>query len=376
MDNKFSFQLLAVDKNARLGCIAMPRGEIRTPAFMPVGTAGTVKAMYMNQVKELGADIILGNTYHLMLRPGAERVARLGGLHEFIKWSGPILTDSGGFQVMSLSNLAKLSEHGVVFSSHIDGKRYEMTPERSIEIQSLLDSDILMQLDQCVKLPASYGDLENAMELSLRWAQRCSDAFGVQPNKAMFGIVQGGDNKQLRERSALALKAMNLKGYSIGGLAVGEPQQVMLDMIEIVNNILPCEKPRYLMGVGTPDDILKAVEKGVDMFDCVMPTRAGRHGLAFTRFGKVNLRNARHAEDPRPLDEESSCPASSDYSRAYLHHLIKCNESLGAMLLSWHNLSYYQQLMQDIRSAIGFGCYKDFMAKTIENWSKGDINML
>lgn len=376
MDNKFSFQLLATDRNARLGRIIMPRGEIRTPAFMPVGTVGTVKAMYMSQVKELGADIILGNTYHLMLRPGAERVARLGGLHKFIKWSGPILTDSGGFQVMSLSKLAKLNERGVVFSSHIDGKRYEMTPERCIEIQGLLDSDILMQLDQCVKLPASYTELEDAMELSLRWAQRSSDAFGTQVGKAMFGIVQGGDNEKLRERSALALKAMNLKGYSIGGLAVGEPQQVMLNMIELVNNVLPSEKPRYLMGVGTPEDILKAVEKGVDMFDCVMPTRAGRHGLAFTRFGKVNLRNARHAEDFRPLDEESSCPASAEYSRAYLHHLVKCNESLGAMLLTWHNLSYYQQLMQDIRAAIKLGDYENFMFKTIENWNKGDLPIL
>lgn len=376
MADDFSFKLLEQDNSARLGVVSMPRGEIRTPAFMPVGTAGTVKAMYMSQVREAGADIILGNTYHLMLRPGAERVAKLGGLHEFIKWQQPILTDSGGFQVMSLSKLARLSEHGVIFNSHIDGKRYDMSPERSIEIQTLLGSDIQMQLDQCVRLPATYKQLEEAMELSLRWAQRSKQAFGTQPGKAMFGIVQGGDNISLREKSALALKAMDLRGYSIGGLAVGEPQEIMLDMITVVNNILPSEKPRYLMGVGTPDDILKAVAKGIDMFDCVMPTRAGRHGLAFTRFGKVNLRNARHADDARPLEEQAECPASSQYSRAYLHHLVKCNEALGAMLLSWHNISYYQRLMQDIRVAIKNRNYETFMGLTIEDWNRGDIPLI
>lgn len=370
---KFSFNLLATDNGARLGKITMPRGEIRTPAFMPVGTAGTVKAMYLDQVKDLGADIILGNTYHLMLRPGAERVARLGGLHKFIGWDKPILTDSGGFQVMSLGNLTKLTEQSVIFHSHIDGKKYEMSPERSVEIQSLLDSDIQMQLDQCIKLPSSVNEIEKAMELSLRWAERSKQAFGTQEGKAIFGIVQGGDNINLREKSAMALRDMDFKGYSIGGLAVGEPQQTMLDMISLVNNILPSNKPRYLMGVGTPDDILKAVSKGVDMFDCVMPTRAGRHGLAFTRYGKINLRNARHAEDNRPLDEESLCPASSQYSRAYLHHLIKCNEALGAMLLTWNNLAYYQYLMQQIRESIFVNNFSNFMRNTIEQWNKGDI---
>ncbi|WP_188821245.1 tRNA guanosine(34) transglycosylase Tgt [Brucella endophytica] len=376
MTKDFQFKLLATDGAARRGEITMPRGTVRTPAFMPVGTGGTVKAMYMDQVRDLGADIILGNTYHLMLRPGAERVARLGGLHEFARWPGPILTDSGGFQVMSLAQLRKLNEHGVTFQSHIDGRAYEMTPERSIEIQGLLDSDIQMQLDECVALPASEKDIERAMELSLRWAERCKTAFGEQPGKAMFGIVQGGDNARLRERSATALKAMDLKGYSVGGLAVGEPQAVMLDMLDVVCPILPSEKPRYLMGVGTPDDILKSVARGIDMFDCVMPTRAGRHGLAFTRYGKINLRNARHAEDHRPLDEQSDCPATRDYSRAYLHHLIKSNEFLGAMLLTWNNLAYYQKLMQGCRDAIEAGRYADYVAETQAGWERGDIAAL
>lgn len=369
----FEFKVLATDGKARRGEITMPRGTIRTPAFMPVGTAGTVKAMYMDQVKDLGADIILGNTYHLMLRPGAERVARLGGLHEFGGWQGPILTDSGGFQVMSLAQLRKLTEQGVTFRSHIDGRAYEMSPERSIEIQGLLDSDIQMQLDECTALPASFNVMQKAMELSLRWAERCKVAFGDQPGKAMFGIVQGGDNVQLREQSAQALKDMDLKGYAVGGLAVGEPQQVMLDMLDVTCPILPHEKPRYLMGVGTPDDMLKSVARGIDMFDCVMPTRAGRHGLAFTRRGKVNLRNARHAEDHRPLDEMSACPASSQYSRAYLHHLVKSNEALGGMLLTWNNLHYYQYLMQGIRDAIEAGRFNDFFDETTAEWAKGDI---
>jgi queuine tRNA-ribosyltransferase len=369
----FEFKVLATDGKARRGEITMPRGTIRTPAFMPVGTAGTVKAMYMDQVKDLGADIILGNTYHLMLRPGAERVARLGGLHEFGGWQGPILTDSGGFQVMSLAQLRKLTEQGVTFRSHIDGRAYEMSPERSIEIQGLLDSDIQMQLDECTALPASFNVMQKAMELSLRWAERCKVAFGDQPGKAMFGIVQGGDNVQLREQSAQALKDMDLKGYAVGGLAVGEPQQVMLDMLDVTCPILPHEKPRYLMGVGTPDDMLKSVARGIDMFDCVMPTRAGRHGLAFTRRGKVNLRNARHAEDHRPLDEMSTCPASSQYSRAYLHHLVKSNEALGGMLLTWNNLHYYQYLMQGIRDAIEAGRFNDFFEETTAEWAKGDI---
>jgi queuine tRNA-ribosyltransferase len=373
MSENFEFKLTATDGRARRGEITMPRGTVRTPAFMPVGTGGTVKAMYMDQVRDLGADIILGNTYHLMLRPGAERVAKLGGLHEFARWQPPILTDSGGFQVMSLAQLRKLTESGVTFRSHIDGRAYEMTPERSIEIQGLLDSDIQMQLDECVALPSTPKDIQRAMELSLRWAERCKTAFGNQPGKAMFGIVQGGDVADLRIRSAQALKGMDLKGYAVGGLAVGEPQDVMLEMLDVTCPELPDDKPRYLMGVGTPDDILKSVARGIDMFDCVMPTRAGRHGLAFTRRGKVNLRNARHADDPRPLDEESSCPAARDYSRAYLHHLVKSGEALGAMLLTWNNLSYYQQLMQGIRGAIEASNFNGFTEETQVAWAQGDI---
>ena len=372
----FKFDLIKTDGKARRGVITMPRGEVRTPAFMPVGTAGTVKAMYLDQVRDLGADIILGNTYHLMLRPGAERVAKLGGLHEFTRWKYPILTDSGGFQVMSLAKLRKLDEKGVTFKSHVDGQSYELTPERSIEIQMLLDADIQMQLDECIRLPAERAEIERAMELSLRWAERSAIAFGDQPDRAMFGIVQGGDLPDLRIRSAEALVAMDLKGYSIGGLAVGEPQEVMLATLAETCPVLPVEKPRYLMGVGTPDDLLKCVGEGVDMFDCVMPTRAGRHGLAYTRHGKINLRNARHAEDHRPLDEQSSCPAARDYSRAYLHHLIRSNESLGGMLLSWNNLHYYQQLMQGMRDAIEVGKFADFGAETTERWVKGDIDRL
>jgi queuine tRNA-ribosyltransferase len=373
MNQTFSFSVLATDGNARRGEISMPRGTIRTPAFMPVGTGGTVKAMYMDQVRSVGSDIILGNTYHLMLRPGAERVARLGGLHEFARWPYPILTDSGGFQVMSLSKLRKLSEKGVTFRSHIDGAAYEMSPERSIEIQDLLDSDIQMQLDECTALPAKEKEIERAMELSLRWAERCKTAFGEQPGKAMFGIVQGGDNALLREKSAQALAMMDLKGYAVGGLAVGEPQAVMLEMLEITCPELPAQKPRYLMGVGTPGDILKSVARGIDMFDCVMPTRAGRHGLAYTRRGKVNLRNARHADDHRPLDEESDCPAARDYSRAYLHHLVRSQEALGAMLLTWNNLSYYQSLMGQIRDAISAGAFEERAAEIAEGWAKGDL---
>ncbi len=373
MTDIFSFSVLARDGSARRGEVSTPRGVIRTPAFMPVGTAGTVKAMYMNQVRALGADIILGNTYHLMLRPGAERVAELGGLHEFSRWPHPILTDSGGFQVMSLSNLRKISEGGVTFRSHIDGRQFELTPERSIEIQGLLGADIQMQLDECVALPAAPRDVEKAMELSLRWADRCKSAFGHQPGKAMFGIVQGGEDPLLRVASAKALAEMDLKGYAIGGLAVGEPQSVMLEMLEATLPELPQTKPRYLMGVGTPDDILRSVALGVDMFDCVMPTRAGRHGLAYTRRGKVNLRNARHASDPRPLDAESACPAARDYSRAYLHHLVRSGESLAGMLLTWNNLSYYQNLMQGMRDAISAGSFASHAQETRLAWSAGDI---
>ncbi|WP_062116538.1 tRNA guanosine(34) transglycosylase Tgt [Aureimonas sp. AU40] len=370
--NEFEFRLLATDGKARRGEITMPRGTIRTPAFMPVGTAGTVKAMYLDQVRELGSDIILGNTYHLMLRPGAERVARLGGLHEFARWPFPILTDSGGFQIMSLSSLRKMSEKGVTFRSHVDGSVHDLSPERSIEIQGLLDADIQMQLDECIRLPAERSEIERAMELSLRWAERSAVAFGNQPGKAMFGIVQGGDQPDLRIRSAERLAAMNLKGYAVGGLAVGEPQAVMLETLQETLPSLPTEKPRYLMGVGTPDDILQSVARGIDMFDCVMPTRAGRHGLAFTRDGRVNLKNARHAEDPRPLDDTSDCPATRDYSRAYLHHLVRADEALAGMLLTWNNLAYYQRLMAGMRLAIEEGRFDDFAAETTERWTRGE----
>ena len=370
---EFTFDVAARDGAARTGAISMPRGVIRTPAFMPVGTAATVKGMYPEEVRALGADVVLGNTYHLMLRPGAERVARLGGLHRFMNWPHPILTDSGGFQVMSLSQLRKLTEEGVTFRSHIDGSKHVLTPERSVEIQNLLGSDIVMQLDECVALPCEEKVAEKAMRLSLRWAERCKAAFGHHPGRALFGIVQGGDVPRLRVESARELAAMDLKGYAVGGLAVGEPQEVMLAMLEAVEPHLPQAKPRYLMGVGTPDDILESVARGVDMFDCVMPTRAGRHGLAFTRFGKVNLKNARHAEDHRPLDEASDCPASRDYSRAYLHHLFKANETLAAMLLTWNNLAYYQQLMAGIRGAIDERRFEDFRLATKAGWARGDI---
>ncbi len=372
----FIFSVDVTDGAARRGRVVTSRGTIRTPAYMPVGTAGTVKAMYMDQVRDLGADVILGNTYHLMLRPGAERVAKLGGLHDFARWPWPILTDSGGFQVMSLSQLRKLTEEGVTFKSHIDGASFDLTPERSVEIQGLLDSDIQMQLDECIALPAERDEIERAMELSLRWAERSKAAFLLQSDhkrRALFGIVQGGDDETLRLKSAEALKALDLKGYSIGGLAVGEPQDVMLAMLDVVCPALPAEKPRYLMGVGTPDDLLKSIARGVDMFDCVMPTRAGRHGTAYTRFGKINLRNARHAEDHRPLDEESNCPAASDYSRAYLHHLVRANEALGGMLLTWNNLAYYQSLMAGAREAITTERYRDYMAGAQEGWARGDI---
>ncbi|MEH3066436.1 MAG: tRNA guanosine(34) transglycosylase Tgt [Methylobacterium radiotolerans] len=368
----FRFDLLARDGTARTGVIATPRGEIRTPAFMPVGTAATVKAMYPGQVRDLGADVVLGNTYHLMLRPGPERMARLGGLHRFMNWDRPILTDSGGFQVMSLSALRKIDEQGVTFRSHIDGTAHHMSPERSIEIQGLLGSDIQMQLDECVRLPADHGAIEKAMHLSLRWAERCRVAFGEQPGRALFGIVQGGDVPALRVESARALTDLDLKGYAVGGLAVGEPQAVMFAMIETVEPHLPAGKPRYLMGVGTPDDILGAVARGIDMFDCVMPTRAGRHGLAYTRHGRVNLRNARHTEDTAPLDETSTCPAARDYSRGYLHHLVRSNEILGMMLLTWNNLAYYQDLMAGARAAIRDGRYAEYCAETRAGWASAE----
>jgi queuine tRNA-ribosyltransferase len=368
----FAFSVTARDGAARTGEIVTPRGAIRTPAFMPVGTAATVKALYPDEVAALGADIVLANTYHLMLRPGAERIATLGGLHRFMNWSRPILTDSGGFQVMSLANLRKISETGVLFRSHIDGVAHELSPERAIEIQDLLGADIVMQLDECVGLPASDEITEKAMRLSLRWAERCQDAFGRQQGRALFAIVQGGAVEGLRIESAKSLAAMDFSGYAIGGLAVGEPQEIMLRMIEAVVPFLPSDRPRYLMGVGTPDDIVKSVERGIDMFDCVMPTRAGRHGLAFTRFGKVNLRNARHAGDIRPLDKRSTCPAARDWSRAYLHHLVKAGEILGMMMLTAINLAYYQDLMATLRAAIAAGRLADTIAEIREDWARGD----
>ncbi len=360
MTKSLSFKFLGEDGGARLGEIATSRGTIRTPAFMPVGTAATVKAMFTDTVKSTGADIILSNTYHLMLRPGTERVARLGGLHRFMNWDGPILTDSGGYQVMSLSQLRRITEDGVTFQSHIDGTRHTLTPERSIEIQGLLGSDIQMQLDECTRLPAEPDAIRKAMELSLRWAERCKSAFGDQPERAMFGIVQGGVYPDLRTRSAAALTAMDFPGYAVGGLAVGEGQKVMLDTLGQTTPLLPAHKPRYLMGVGTPSDIVAAVARGIDMFDCVMPTRSGRHGQAFTWEGKLNMRNAAFAEDARPLDEASGCAAARDYSRAYLHHLVKAGEILAAMLLSWANIQFYQELMAETRKAIAEGRFEDF----------------
>ncbi len=372
MSGEFSFSLQATDGAARKGEISTPRGTIRTPAFMPVGTAATVKAMFPQDVRATGADILLGNVYHLMLRPGAERVARLGGLHSFMNWPYPILTDSGGFQVMSLAKLRKLDESGVTFQSHIDGSKHHLSPERSMEIQHLLGSDIQMQFDECVRLPCSDEEAERAMRLSLRWAERSRKAFSDEPGRAVFGIVQGGASKPLRVESAKALAGMDFHGLAVGGLAVGEPQEVMLDMLETTLPHLPESKPRYLMGVGTPDDIVQAVTRGIDMFDCVMPTRAGRHGLAYTRFGKINIKNARYTEDLAPLDAESSCPAARDYSRAYLHHLVKAGEILGMMLLTQANVAYYQDLMAGLRGAIEQGRLADFIAGTRAQWEAGE----
>jgi queuine tRNA-ribosyltransferase len=368
------FELLRTDGTARRGQLTTPHGVVRTPAFMPVGTLGAMKSLHWRDVRDAGADIVLGNTYHLMLRPGAERVASFGGLQKFTTWNGPMLTDSGGFQVMSLAQLRKVTEQGVTFRSHIDGAKFELTPERAIEIQRLLNSDIAMQLDECVRLPAEHADIDRAMQLSLRWAERCKRAFETAPDGYMlFGIAQGGDVPELRRASARGLIDIGFHGYAIGGLAVGEPQAVMLAMIEEVVPILPLDRPRYLMGVGTPDDMLEAVARGVDMFDCVMPTRNGRHGMAFTRHGQINMRNARHQDDPRPLDEESTLPAARDYSRAYLHHLVRSGETLGAMLLSEINIAYYQSLMQGIRAAIEVGTFEEFRAHTREGWARGDI---
>ena len=365
---EFAFNLLKQDGLARLGEIVTARGLIRTPAFMPVGTVGTVKALYPDQVKSTGADILLGNTYHLMLRPGAERVAKLGGLHAFMNWDGPILTDSGGFQVMSLSKIRKITEQGAQFQSHLDGSRHMLTPERSIEIQCLLGADIQMQFDECIQLPAERQEVERAMQLSLRWAERSKRAFDAQVTsggatkaQALFAIVQGGIDADLRRLSAGTLVAIDFPGYAVGGLAVGEGHEVMLQTLDATLPCLPDRKPRYLMGVGTPLDLIESVARGIDMFDCVMPTRNGRHGYAFTWNGALNLRNARHAEDMAPIDASSSCPAARDYSKAYIHHLIKSGELLGAMLLSWVNTAFYQDLMAAMRLAISEGRFASWV---------------
>lgn len=367
----YSFDLIKKDGLARRGKITLPRGEINTPAFMPVGTAGTVKALYTNQVAETGAEIILGNTYHLMLRPGAESIASFGGLHDFMNWQGPILTDSGGFQVMSLAKLREISEEGVKFQSHIDGQKYHLTPERSMEIQHLLGSNIQMIFDECTPYPCEKNEAKSSMELSLRWAERSRKAFREEHGNVCFGIVQGSTYEDLRSISAKELINIGFDGYAIGGLAVGEGQAVMLETLNYTTPLLPQEKPRYLMGVGTPHDLLMSVARGVDMFDCVMPTRSGRHGQAFTRHGKLNLKNARFKHDMSPLDESSNCPAARDYSKAYLHHLIKSGEYLGAMLLSWANIAYYQDLMAGMREAIEAGRFEAFAKETTENWQTG-----
>ena len=373
---KFEFQKTATDGAARTGVIKTPRGDIRTPAFMPVGTAATVKAMMPESVRATGADILLGNTYHLMLRPGAERVARLGGLHKFMNWERPILTDSGGFQVMSLADLRKMSEKGVTFRSHIDGSKHELTPERSMEIQKLLGSDIVMCFDECPALPASDDEVAKSMRLSMRWAERSKQAFGDRPGHALFGIMQGGVTPELRQESAEALKAIGFDGYALGGLAVGEGQEAMFGVLDYACGYLPEDKPRYLMGVGKPDDIVGAVKRGVDMMDCVLPSRSGRTGQVFTRRGVVNIKNARHADDPRPLDEACTCPACSNYSRAYLHHVFRAQEMISGMLLTWHNLHYFQEIMQGMRDAIAAGRFADWEAQFHAGRAQGDIDPL
>ncbi len=373
MTKAFSFDLKATDGKARTGVISTPRGDVRTPAFMPVGTAATVKAMMPESVRETGADILLGNTYHLMLRPTAERIDRLGGLHKFMNWERPILTDSGGFQVMSLAGLRKLTEKGVTFKSHIDGSKHELTPERSMEIQRLLGSDIVMCFDECPSLPADRKRIAESMQLSMRWAKRSRDAFGDRPGHALFGIMQGGLEQDLREESAEALRNIGFEGYAIGGLAVGEGQEAMFSCLDYAPDFLPEDKPRYLMGVGKPDDIVGAVARGVDMMDCVLPSRSGRTGQAFTRHGVVNIKNARHADDPRPLDEECTCPACSNYSRAYLHHVFRSNEMISGMLLTWHNLHYFQDIMQGMRDAIASGTFETWQANFHARRAQGDI---
>ncbi len=376
MINTFSFELNHTDGAARTGVMKTPRGDIRTPAFMPVGTAATVKAMMPESVRETGADILLGNTYHLMLRPTAERIASLGGLHKFMNWDRPILTDSGGFQVMSLSGMRKLTEDGVVFQSHYDGSKHNLTPERSMEIQKLLGSDIVMCFDECPALPADRTRLEGSMEMSMRWAKRSKAAFGDRPGHALFGIQQGGLEEDLRKRSADALREIEFDGYAVGGLAVGEGQEAMFNTLDFAPDQLPVDKPRYLMGVGKPDDIVGAVKRGIDMMDCVLPSRSGRTGQVFTRNGVVNIKNARHADDPRPLDEACRCPACSNYARAYLHHVFRSQEMISGMLLTWHNLTYFQDIMQGMRDAIAAGTFATWESDFHANRAQGDIDPL
>jgi queuine tRNA-ribosyltransferase len=376
MATGFGFTLHATDGKARTGVITTPRGEIRTPAFMPVGTAATVKAMLPDSVRATGADILLGNTYHLMLRPGADRVERLGGLHRFMNWDRPILTDSGGFQVMSLADLRKLTEEGVTFRSHVDGSKHMLSPETSMEIQRKLGSDIVMCFDECPALPADDATVAKSMRLSMRWAQRSRDAFGDRPGHALFGIMQGGVNRELRQESAEKLREIGFDGYAVGGLAVGEGQEAMFDVLNYAPGFLPADKPRYLMGVGKPDDIVGAVERGIDMMDCVLPSRSGRTGQAWTPRGQVNIKNARHQDDPRPLDADCTCPCCRGYSRAYLHHVFKAQEIIASMLLTWHNLHYYQQLMQGLRDAIAAGQLSVFVATFHTQRAEGDIPTL
>jgi len=376
MTQTFTFDLHTTDGAARTGVIRTPRGDIRTPAFMPVGTAATVKAMMPESVASTGADILLGNTYHLMLRPTAERIDRLGGLHRFMNWDGPILTDSGGFQVMSLADLRKLTEDGVTFKSHIDGSRHHLSPERSMEIQKLLGSDIVMCFDECPALPADRDRIAESMRLSMRWAARSRAAFGDRPGHALFGIQQGGLEQDLRAESAAALIDVGFDGYAVGGLAVGEGQDAMFGCLDYATDMLPRAKPRYLMGVGKPDDIVGAVKRGIDMMDCVLPSRSGRTGQAFTRNGVVNIKNARHMDDPRPLDDGCSCPACAKYSRAYLHHVFRSHEMISGMLLTWHNLQYFQDIMAGMRTAISQGDFAGWEADFHTRRAAGDIEPL
>lgn len=376
MTKQFKFHINATDGRARTGVVQTSKGDIRTPAFMPVGTAATVKAMLPENVRATGADILLGNTYHLMLRPGAERVHNLGGLHKFMNWDRPILTDSGGYQVMSLTDLRKLTEEGVKFRSHVDGSEHNLTPEYSMEIQRLLGSDIVMCFDECTPYPATEAEARKSMDLSMRWADRSRNAFGDRPGYALFGIQQGSTFKDMREESANKLIELGFDGYAVGGLAVGEGQEMMFEVLEYAPEQLPSDKPRYLMGVGKPDDIVGAVQRGIDMFDCVLPSRSGRNGQALTRMGAINMRNARHRDDPRPLDENCTCPCCSNYSRGYMHHVHKAGEIISSMLLTWHNLHYYQELMQGLRDAVAAGTLDAFVAEFHATRAIGDIEPL